>query len=174
MGELFQVIGVPFGEGESFTGEIMEVLEFGKLSVASDVSIVGRQRHKKMDQTYDYDEAGDSSQNEHNHSMFHVVFAKHFDFFRTSDFHVDTFRTLGKHEMEGIEIDFAFFPTDFIRVANAPAEGVKHGHHDAAGKDYQPAKEEDIGHTDEYHTCHRPSRAPKGRTVHLMSCVSSR
>ncbi len=50
-----------------------------------------------------------------------------------------------------IEVDSATFPSDLIGVADAPAQGVEHGHDDATGEDDHPADQEQVGDADEDH-----------------------
>jgi hypothetical protein len=50
-----------------------------------------------------------------------------------------------------VEIDGAFLPTDFVRVADSPAEGVEHGHDDATGEHHNPADQEEVRYHNEDH-----------------------
>ena len=50
-----------------------------------------------------------------------------------------------------IEIDGSLFPSDFVGVADTPAEGVEHGHDYAAGEHHHPADQEEVRYHDEDH-----------------------
>jgi hypothetical protein len=50
-----------------------------------------------------------------------------------------------------VEIDGSFLPTDFVRVADSPAEGVEHGHDDATGEHHNPADQEEVRYHNEDH-----------------------
>ena len=57
--------------------------------------------------------------------------------------------TFGEEEVIRIEVDGSALPSDLVRVANAPAEGVEHGHDDAAGEHHDPADQQQVGDADE-------------------------
>ncbi len=53
--------------------------------------------------------------------------------------------------MVRIEVYGAALPTDLIGVADAPAQGVEHGHDNAAGEDDHPADQQQIRDANEDH-----------------------
>jgi ribosomal protein L12E/L44/L45/RPP1/RPP2 len=46
-----------------------------------------------------------------------------------------------KYEVEGVEVDESLVPSDLVRVADAPAHGVEHGHDGAAAQSHNPRKQ---------------------------------
>ena len=47
--------------------------------------------------------------------------------------------TFREEEVVWIEVDGTALPPDLVCVADAPAQGVEHGHDDATGEDDHPA-----------------------------------
>ena len=74
--------------------------------------------------------------------------------------------------MEGVKVDFAFFPADFVSVADTPAQGVKDSHDNATGEHNQPAKKEDVGDSNEYHAGHCATRAAERGAINFVPCVT--
>ena len=53
-------------------------------------------------------------------------------------------RTFWEKEVVRVEVDGAALPSDLVGVTHAPAQRVEHGHDDAAGKDDDPAEQQQV------------------------------
>lgn len=86
----------PLCQSQSFTCEIVQVLQFCEFSVASDVRVIGGECHQKVDETDDDNEAGHGRQDEHDCGVLNIVLAKHLDFSLASHLHIFPYGTYKK------------------------------------------------------------------------------
>ena len=84
----FDVVRISFRQCQSLWSEIMQVLKFGKFSMTADVCIVCWESHEEVNEADNDNETGDWCKDKHDLSMFHIIFAKHFNFCRSTHFHV--------------------------------------------------------------------------------------
>ena len=72
----FDVIWIPLGQGQRFTGEIMQVLQFGEFSMTANFSKVGGESHEENNKALNDYETRYSCQGEHECSRFDALFAE--------------------------------------------------------------------------------------------------